>query len=137
MIEELRLAFRTFNDAAPAHRCLEISDQAVSLISSKSGRELWRVVWTNVEQIVAFKVDAMVVDHICLGFRTKGESTLHVTDEETPGWEELLGEISRRFEVPFEDWFRKVAFPAFAENFTVLWAAPQLGAGADFGPPHW
>jgi hypothetical protein len=112
-----------FNDSAPKHRRIHVSDEGVALVSAKSGRDLWRVAWDQLEQIVAFKVDAITMDHICLGFRQAGDSTLHVTDEDTPGWNLLCDQLSGRFGVAREAWFAEVASPAFAQNLTVLWSA--------------
>jgi hypothetical protein len=87
-------------------------------------------------------VDAITGDHLCLAFRQHGETGFHVTDEETPGWNSLLEELGNRFGVHHDAWFSKVAFPPFAENWTALWRAAQLGAAPDVarnsaGPRCW
>jgi hypothetical protein len=84
---------------------------------------LWQVRWTELDEIVAFKVDAMTVDHVCLGFRERGTTVFHVTDEDTPGWAELREALEARFALDVENWFSRVASSAFAENRTVLWRA--------------
>lgn len=131
MLEHLRTTFRNFNDFAPAHRQLAFSRDDLTLFSAKSGRDLWRVRWSQLEEIVAYKVDAITVDHLCLAFRQRGETAFHVTDEETPGWNSLLEELGNRFGAFQETWLTNVAFPPFAENWTVVWRAAQLGAAPD------
>jgi hypothetical protein len=121
MIEKLKEAFNRYRDAEPQHRRLLVTPDRVSLFSAKSGRDLWSFRWDELDEVVAYKVDAVVVDHICLGFRTQGDGTFHVTDEETPGWLELNDELSKRFGITESGWFGDVAFPAFARNWTILW----------------
>jgi hypothetical protein len=67
-------------------------------------------------------VDALTVDHMCLGFRRRGEDTYLVTDEDTVGWEELNAELLRRFGVDVGNRYADIALPPFATNWTVLWA---------------
>jgi hypothetical protein len=131
MLERLRTAFRNFNDFAPEHRRLALAPEDLTLFSAKSSSEQWRVRWSQLEEIVAYKVDAITVDHLCLAFRQHGETAFHVIDEETPGWNSLLEELGNRFGVHHDAWFTKVAFPPFAENWIVLWRAAQLGAAPD------
>ena len=102
-------------------RVLRVSGDGVELADAVIGDTLWRFKWAELQEIVAFKVDGFTVDHICLGFRDGAGSLLHVTDEDTPGWRELNDELAARYGVVFESWFASVAFPAFKENWTVLW----------------
>lgn len=83
--------------------------------------QLWRVQWTDVEEIVAFKVDAYVVDHVCLGFRVGGSDVMKIAVEETVGWSELNDELWRTFNIHLDEWFTATAFSAFSENDAVLW----------------
>ncbi len=105
----------------PRNRVIRITPDAVTLHDRLLDEELWRVPWSTLEEIVAFKVDAYIVDHICLGFLAEGAGTLWVAVEESEGWKELIAELERRYGVMFEEWFPRVAFPAFKENRTVLW----------------
>lgn len=107
----------------PRNRVLRVTSRGATLCDRVLGAELWSVKWPDVEEIVAFKIDAVVVDHICLGFVVRGSDAMHVTDEETFGWVELNDELARRFGVHFDTWFHAVAFPPFSENRTVLWRA--------------
>jgi hypothetical protein len=120
-IERLKGTLRRYRDAEPQYRRLDVSPDGVRLTSSKSGREIWAVRWDELDEIVAYKEDAGVVDHICLAFRKRGEDSFHVTDEETAGWEDLNRALTERFGIEKSRWHGGVAAPAFAENWTVLW----------------
>jgi hypothetical protein len=122
MIEELKNAFARYCDNDPMQRRLEIDDAHVRLWSARSGHTLWSIEWERLDEIVAYKVDAMTVDHLCLAFRERDSATFHVTDEETPGWQELNAALATRFGIQSAQWFERVAFPAFAQNWTVLWS---------------
>ncbi len=121
MLDKLKKAFQEFNDSAPRHRKLVLSPDTVALVSAKSGRNLWQVKWEVLEEICAFKVDCITVDLICIGFRQKGIETFLITDEETPGWKELITELSAKYGIDESSWFENVAFPALKENYIVLW----------------
>jgi hypothetical protein len=124
MIEKLKIALARLNGPAPPHRRIEVSDTGVRLLSAKSGRVLWAVRWDSVEDIIAYKVDAVIVDHICIGLREHGETRVCVADEDTPGWSELNLTLEKRFGLVQASWFPGVAFPPFAENWTTLWTRP-------------
>jgi hypothetical protein len=79
------------------------------------------VTWDEVEEIRAFKQDLLSVDRICWGFCCRGNDSMVVVNEEMLGFKELQKAVESRFGVKEEDWFRRVAFPAFAPNMTVIW----------------
>jgi len=78
-----------------------------------------QVRWMDVEQVVAFKLDLGTTDCICLGFRT-GDWITHVK-EEMGGYTELVEAMQREFPDYEKDWWCRVAFPAFATNYTTVW----------------
>lgn len=123
MIERLKEALRRYRDADPRYRRLDVGSDGVRLTSSRSGREIWAVQWDQLDEIVAYKVDALVVDHVCLAFRKRTEDSFHVTDEETPGWGELNDALAERLGVEKSRWSAGVERPPFAESWTVLWRA--------------
>ncbi len=89
--------------------------------------------WDQVEEIRAFKQDLFTVDRICWGFCCRGDASAVVVNEEMLGFQELREAVESRFGVKEEDWFRKVAFPAFARNMTVIW--PKDKETQDSGRP--
>ena len=83
-----------------------------------------QLAWASVKEIFAFKLDMGTFDTIRLGFRVSDDGTYWQVDEDDPGFRELLAEVERRFDIVDEDWWSKVAFPAFATNRTTLWGEP-------------
>lgn len=88
-------------------------------ICSEQG-ELTNVRWVDVVEIIAFKVDLLTSDRILLGFRVDDSGDYYQVDEEWPNYQNLVNEVESRFDVQ-PDWWRTVAFPAFATNLTTLW----------------
>jgi hypothetical protein len=86
--------------------------------------------WAQVEEIRAFKQDLFTVDRICWGFCRRGEDPTVVVNEEMLGFQELREAVGSRFGVKEEDWFRTVAFPAFAGNMTVIWPKDKEAPGS-------
>jgi len=78
-----------------------------------------------VEEIVAYKIDALTYDHVCLAFRRAGDSSFLVVGEDTPGWNELNDQLRHAFGISSNEWFGQVAIPAFAENRTTLWTRAE------------
>lgn len=107
---------------SPSDRVLHVTAEGVTLRDRLFDKDLWDMRWSDVETIVAFKIDQMTVDCICLGFHVTGSTTMWIADEETRGWDTLNRELAKRFGVRFEEWFGRVAFPAFATNETLLWS---------------
>ncbi|HYO78353.1 MAG TPA: hypothetical protein VE010_17980 [Thermoanaerobaculia bacterium] len=124
MFKWLRKRLRIAN---PRDQVLHIGTEGVTLRDDFLDDVLWHVQWGEVQEIVAFKVDAYTVDCICLGFIVPGSSTFPVANEEMKGWDALNNELASRFGVVFDEWFIGVAFPAFARNETVLWRRATTG----------
>jgi hypothetical protein len=116
---------RLFRIQHPSSRALRVTADAVELLDAVLNRPLWRFEWRNLEEIIAYKVDAITMDHLCLGFRESGRDTFVVTDEKTPGWNALNEELDTQFGVAFEQWAPSVAHPPFKENRTTLWRKPE------------
>jgi hypothetical protein len=79
------------------------------------------VEWAQIEEIRAFKQDLFTTDRICWGFCRPGDDLMVVASEDMVGFKELQRTVESRFGVKEEDWWRRVAFPAFARNMTVIW----------------
>mgnify|MGYP000982318756 CR=1 FL=1 len=91
------------------------------LLEERGGATL-RVAWASVKEIFAFKVDLFTHDTIRLGFRLSDDDRRWEVDEDCIGYQELVAEIQRRFDIADSEWWEKVAFPAFATNRTTLWS---------------
>ena len=81
-----------------------------------------RVEWSQVNRINAFKRDLFSVDLICLEFHQEGVEAPVEIDEEMDGYAVLKKILPDKFEGFDRDWWPKVAHPAFATNFSKLWA---------------
>lgn len=84
----------------------------------------FRVMWTDVREVVAYKEDLFGYDDICVGFRLDDTDQYFRVTEEFGHYEELLQELPRRFPGIRTDWFNDVAYPAFVPNWTTLWGEP-------------
>lgn len=80
--------------------------------------------WNEVVRIDAYKLDCYTVDCICLLFALRDGSHYEV-QEDMDGFEALENEVHVQFEHIPNDWWSQVAFPAFAENRTLLWSFQQ------------
>jgi hypothetical protein len=76
---------------------------------------------SELDEIVAYKVDRFVVDVICLAFKSLGTDKLYVVTEDNPRWDQLLEVLQQRLGIVHTSWLRDVALPAFAPNVTTLW----------------
>jgi hypothetical protein len=74
--------------------------------------------WKSVERILAYKVDLITTDDVCLEFIAAGK--FFIADEETNGWSDLTTEVNQRFPI-HRSWLEDVIDPAFTTNLVVLW----------------
>jgi len=75
--------------------------------------------WSDVERIVAYKLDRMTTDEICLDIVANDWQATYT--EMTPGWYQFLEKLESVFPTIPADWDAKIALPPFATNYTVLW----------------
>ncbi len=99
-------------------------DTAVRLLRADSDALEWEIRWQEIIEIAAWKRDLVAVDLICLGFRWAGSEVYKEVDEETEGWDALIKQIRHRYGADDREWWREVAFPAFATNLTTIWGEP-------------
>jgi hypothetical protein len=109
----------------------EIALEAYGFSVVRRGTLLFRVRWAEVREVFAFKEDRGTYDRICLGFRISDAGDYHRVDEDMPGYRGLLEEMARVFPDLDKGWWQKVAFPAFATNFTTLWGQPPNAANEE------
>jgi hypothetical protein len=105
-----------------AEQLLRVTADGADLIHHSSDQTFWSLTWRDINEIIAFKIDTITFDRLCLAFRRQIDGTYLATDEETPGWKELNHQLLLTFDVSFDSWFGAVAFPPFAENRTVVWS---------------
>lgn len=83
-------------------------------------RELFRVRWDDVREIVTFKRDLITTDCVCLAFRMSDQDDYFEVNEEIAGFVLLTDELIKRFPSINRDWFGSVTQPPFATNWTRL-----------------
>lgn len=106
----------------PENGVIEIDDNGFSIsIPQKKGITKKIISWNHIKEIRAYKRDLFAVDLICLGFHLSDNGNLYEVHEEMLGYKILVKEIESRFEVNPDDWWIKVAFPAFKTNATIIW----------------
>ena len=111
---------------------LRVTSLGADLMHGTADQIFWSVKWSDIDEIVAFKIDTITFDRVCLALRLQHDGGYVATDEDTPGWNELNQQLLRTFGISFDRWFSVVAFPPFAENRTILWSRAD---GSTFPPP--
>ena len=86
------------------------------------------VLWSEVEKVTVFKRDRMTVDEICMVLEVSGSQALEV-NEEMPGWQELVQGLPTYLPGArlWEEWFEKVAFPAFKTSPEIIFQRRLTG----------
>jgi hypothetical protein len=74
--------------------------------------------WTEIERLVAYKLDLMTIDEICLDIIYRGYK-ITIT-EETKGWYQFVEKSKLTYNIS-DDWDTNIAYPAFATNLTILY----------------
>ena len=116
---------------AARHRFrIVVDDREVSLLDDFTAQNRWRIQWSEVCEISAWKTDLFSYDSICIGFRKNGNDTRVWCTEEDRGWDDLLAAMERVLKVKCDTWWSRVAFPAFETNWTVIWTFADGGAEA-------
>lgn len=77
--------------------------------------------WDSVIRLLVFKQDLLTTDCIHMAVETAGGETAYV-HEEMVGWQRLIESLPAHLPgaLPWEGWWRDVAFPAFEPNPTVI-----------------
>jgi hypothetical protein len=88
------------------------------------------VPWSVIESVAAYKIDLFSYDTIALGFQLADGTHLEFR-EEVEGWSDLAQGLHYYLPgcIPFSEWFKPVAFPAFQTNFAEIFkreAASQV-----------
>jgi hypothetical protein len=115
LIAKVRKAF------GPKAETRRIEFNASGFAVVDNGKQLEFVAWSSIREIIAYKEDRFSVDDICLGFGTDDPNAFSRVTEDYIGYKEFLTELEGRFAGIRKDWFKEVAFPAFAVNRTTIW----------------
>ena len=121
--------FREWWDSLPANRG-EIrnsvgfdSSGVAQTVSSATSVDEVRLEWSQTTQVCAYKRDCVPLDQIRVAFWSEDLGVgLEITEEDA-GYEKLIDALPLRLPscLSRDEWFERVAFPAFAPNLTVLY----------------
>jgi len=75
--------------------------------------------WPEVRRIFGFKRDQYTFDQICVALELQDRTV----NENMEGFNSLVEILSGHFPGLDPSWWRTVAFPAFATNWTTIWAS--------------
>jgi hypothetical protein len=91
--------------------------------------QVHQVLWSDVCRVVAYKVDLLMYDMICI-YLTRADGTGVELDEHMAGWNGLMINLHELLPgcTPYDDWWHPVAVPAFKTNETVIFSLT---------PPNW
>ena len=80
------------------------------------------VPWSDVVEVSAFKVDRFSFDSIRARLKRSDGTFLEVA-EEMNGFEEVMCSLPAHLSGcrPYDEWWHRVAIPAFETNLTVIW----------------
>lgn len=81
--------------------------------------------WDDIDSIVAYKVDLLTVDTVCLEFVLRSSGERVTLPEETEHFWELVKKIKRIFPESRQDWEDSVVRPPFAHNRTLVFDRVQ------------
>lgn len=87
--------------------------------------EVYEVPWHEVDELVAYKLDLMAYDEICLDILHNGHK--HTITEETPGWHLFVEKTKSVYRGIDMYWDSKIVYPSFATNLTVLYQKRDNG----------
>ena len=115
--------------------CIRATDEGIEVRNHSSLKihNVPRAIgWNDFDRIYVFKRDRMTVDDICMAFECDGRTVLEV-NEEMKGWRPLIAALPNYLEgvMDADDWFAKVARPAFAPCTTLIYDATAGRDSAD------
>jgi hypothetical protein len=119
----------------PIFRCHLIVDDAGLRIDEvrvdRPTASLGGFEWEAVARVVAYKRDLYIYDLVCVAFEF-ADGTAFEIHEEMMGWQDLIDSLCQRLPgcAPFDEWWPKVASPAFETNETTLFDRQSKGVTA-------
>ena len=107
-----------------ASQRIHLLPAGLELIDLRTRKSLWRFDWRDVKEIITFKSDAYVIDHICIGFRTFDVADYFVAYEDQENWNQLIDFLQTQFSIDWPRCYIHVLHPPFAANRTTIWGIP-------------
>ena len=84
----------------------------------------WQINWSDVREIVTYKVDLFGFDLICIAFRITDEPEYWEVSEHDINWNAFCDLLQSQFGIDWPRAWLHVVFPAFAANRTIIWGDP-------------
>ena len=107
-------------------RCYSIQLSERGFEVSDQNESLWSMEWEHIVRVVAFKLDRVTTDTICVGFQRVNESDrVWAVEEEWDGYRPLHSKLDQFTQGAWSEKWREVAHPAFEFNWTVIWERPD------------
>ena len=97
-----------------------VGDADCLRVMSSKGDSL-ELLWSEVEQVHAYKRDLFTTDLICVAFKKCGREEYYEIHEEMAGYHDLLKVLPNRLPKFTLDWLLDVAFPAFEAKHQIIW----------------
>ena len=126
----LRALRRLMSPRREAPQVLHVSVDGLALRAA-DGARVRSFRWGDVHRVDTFKLDLFGVDMICVSFLTSVHPESLIANDSMTGFCDLCDQLALRLPGIAEDWWRAVAFPAFATNHAVLLNRDPCSAGVD------
>lgn len=118
----MKRIWQRFCESRKRHTCFKFTVNELGFHAYReSPAASFDIRWDDVIEIRTYKHDLFAIDTICLAFvMTQPDAGIEIWEEDE-GYKEVVSAMERRFPIP-DDWWRKVAFPAFVTNERVLYS---------------
>jgi hypothetical protein len=106
------------------HYLVRLDPVGVSqMMRSTKGVDEVRLEWSQITQVCAYKRDCVHLDQIRVALWSEDLGVGTEMTEEDAGYEELIDSLPLHLPgcLGRDEWFERMAFPAFAHNLTVLY----------------
>ena len=119
--------FKSFKKKKEEFNGIWLADFSLKNVAQKEGDEITFFssngeVKKNIDEVlavVAYKVDCFAYDMVMIDVAFKDETVFRLPEESGDFFDQAQ-ELLNCFGIEESEWFFKVTFPAFEENFTVL-----------------
>lgn len=109
-------------------RSVFCDDDGVSQCECVGGREdHQRLAWGEVKSVLGYKQDCYGFDRMCIALLDANGQTRVNVSEDDAGYQALVLELPKRLVgcPTFDEWFPRVALPAFKTQMTELYRRPS------------
>jgi len=96
------------------------------IVAHFAGREVWRMHWADVDEIIIWRDESCSAGPLCFGLRTRNMKPGQYLgcNDATNGFDEALDEIDRHFENAYSRQWKDAVFPPMATQWMVIWGEP-------------